>query len=53
MIQIDWGYVTIICLFITAMIGYSFHDGSDPWTAASNIAFLILFGKAWMWCFGS
>lgn len=33
---VDWGYLTIIGVYVTAMIGYSFHDGSDPWTAADG-----------------
>lgn len=49
---VDWGYLTIIGVYVTAMIGYSFHDGSDPWTAAFFVSVLILFGKAWVWLFG-
>ena len=48
----DWGYVTIIMLFLMAAIGYAFHDGNDPWTASAFISALILFGKGWAWLFG-
>ena len=51
--MIDWGYATIIGLFITATIGYAFHDGPDPYTAAGVISAFILFGKAWAWLFGA
>ena len=47
----DWGYLTIMGLFLTAAIGYAFHDGGDPWTAAFFISVLILFGKAWAYLF--
>ena len=51
--EIDWGYATIIGLFVTAAIGYMFHDSSDPWTSAMYISGMILIGKAWVWLFGA
>jgi len=43
--NIDWGYATIIAAYLAASIGYAFHDGSDPWTAAFLLSVLILIGK--------
>ena len=49
---VDWGYITIVAVYASAMVAYSFNDGSDPWTAAFLISSMILFGKAWAWLFG-
>ena len=53
MISIDWGYLTIMVVYLIAAIAYFAHDGSDPWMAAFLISFLILFGKGLCWLFGT
>lgn len=50
---IDWGYLTIIAVYLMAAIAYFSHDGSDPWFAAMFISVLILIGKAIVWCAGT
>ena len=41
-IEFDWAYVTIICVWLFATIGYAFHDGSDPWVVALIMSIVIL-----------
>lgn len=31
---IDWNYLAIIAIWVSATIAYAFHDGPDPFVAA-------------------